>query len=163
MVTAEEQARVVRWTAGTFAVAGVLVVAGWVLLPGPDHRYLEVCDIANVKQMVAELGMAKTTHATADGRIDVFRTFFEAVELDEENAGLMYHERADQGPTIAEIRAGDYRHFVWERARAIDVEDGDGETPWIWDPIPFDGKRVVGFANGRVEVVREEEFAALSR
>jgi len=163
MVTAKEQASVVRWTA---RVLGVAVVAGFALLflaPRNGHRNLVVYDINNVKQITAELILGEKMHATPDGRIDAFRTFFESVELDDDHAQYMRNERAGRGPSLAEIRAGDYRNFAWERARVADVRSGGGETPVIWDPRPIDGERIVGFKSGLVRVLTEEEFAALAR
>jgi len=163
MVSASEQASLVRWTTivlGTAVLcAGVYVMC--VPRNGPRKDLAE--DLNNVKQMVAEMLMADRIEATADGRIDVYRVVFGQIELTEENVTILRHVRSDRGPSIAEVRAGDYGNFVWERALAEDVRGAKEKVPMLWDPRPIDGERVVGFSNGAVKFLGEEAFQELRR
>ncbi|MHC4850235.1 MAG: hypothetical protein ACYTEG_17550 [Planctomycetota bacterium] len=134
-----------------------------VLIPSNDRRhglgFFE--DVNNVKQMVMTITTVDTVHATADGRVDVYRIVFEVIDLDEDNAALLHHNRLGKGPSIAEIRDSDYSNFAWERALAEDVRGAKGRVPVLWDPKPIEGKRIVGFASGKVEWMTEQEWHEL--
>ncbi|MHC4940627.1 MAG: hypothetical protein ACYTHK_16930 [Planctomycetota bacterium] len=144
---------------GTLIVAPVLAYVFF--MPRRHLPAEQVEDMNNVRWMLGPIMSAPTIHATADGRIDVYRTVFTSIELDEDNAALLHHRRTDAGPTIEEVRAGDYSNFVWERAKADDVRGAKGKVPVLWDPRPIDGKRIVGFASGLVKIFPEAEFTAL--
>jgi len=138
--------------------------AAWFLLTprgSGDHTYYE--DTNNAKQMVEVLRHARVLHAMPDGRIDVYRIFFEEVSLDEDNARILFSNELDSGPTVEEIEAGDYARFAWERARVADVRDAKGRVPVIWYPKPHRGHRLVGFTDGAIKLLTEEEFAELVR
>jgi hypothetical protein len=163
MVSASEPASVVRWTTIVLGTVVLCFGAYVMCVPRNGHRSDVLEDVNNVRQMVAEMLMADRIEATADGRIDVYRVVFGQIELTEENVAILRHVRSDRGPSIAEVRAGDYGNFVWERALAEDVRGAAEKVPMLWDPRPIDGKRVVGFSDGRVKVLTEEEFQGLRR
>jgi hypothetical protein len=157
-----------RWPARLALVAGgtiigVLLFFGSLLLLMPPGRPAAppIYDLNNVKQMVAEITQSAMIYSTPDGRIDVYRIVFRHTGPDEDYATILGHDRFEIAPTMAEIRAGDYRNFAWERALAEDVRGAKGRVPVLWVPKPIEGQRIVGFASGKVEWMTEQEFAEL--
>ena len=118
-------------------------------------------DANKLKQMVQTIQYAREVYVTEDGRIDVYRTIFAELELSEDNAKLLEIYTVGPGPTIAEIQAGDYTNFAWGRAPATILEQTGERLPLLWYLAPREGLRLVGFTDGAVRALTEEEFRAL--
>jgi hypothetical protein len=145
------------------ALGGLLCFGASLLLIPPDGRRAEWSeDIYHAGRMVRALSRWRRIPADAEGRIDVFRAMFGIREPDDEELRHLRHARLGRGPTRAQMRALDYRDFVWVRARVADLGD-DPKAPLLWDPEPIDGKRVVGFRDGCAKILEEAEFQELMR
>jgi hypothetical protein len=60
-------------------------------------------------------------------------------------------------PTDADVRAGDYTRFGWQRARVADLKP-NVRTPLLWDRKPQDGKYLVAYSDASIRYVAEDEF-----
>ena len=98
----------------------------------------------------------------ADGRIDVYDVFLTSLfaRTQEDIDDLYRSARLDFGPTLAEVRAGDYTNFPYQRFKGVPSR-GD---PWLWDRRPVRGHRVIAFwASASVLVDEQEARAILAR
>jgi len=91
----------------------------------------------------------------ADGRVDIYQILRDG-ELDARQIQDLCHSaRADTGPSIAEIGAGDYANCPYQRHRGA-VDLGSAEpVPLVWEREPRGGEWLVGYANGASLVVEE--------
>jgi len=161
-VSAEEQRGVVR---GTAIVLTIAVLAGGAFLflylnRAPTHDRATPEDECNAHLLTTLVREYPRPPSTEDGRVDVFRVLDESLGLDETTMPFLRHRRLDRKPSLEEVRAGDYRHFAWRRARVADLAEHPN-APVLWDPFPIRGRRVVSFFDGRTRLLSEEEFEAL--
>ena len=105
----------------------------------------------------------------ADGRIDIYsvlRNEWAATSArtvsDLDIVRICTSARFGKGPTLAEIRAGDYSNFPYIRRRGPWKAGRAREIPLLWDPEPDDNnKRLVGFSSALVWMVSEDELRVL--
>lgn len=99
-----------------------------------------------------------------DDRLDVYGLLVASGLPDSELEEACRSSRSGHGPTAAEIRAGDYARFPFQRRRYPVPKDAcrrDTDQALLWDPVPQrSGWRILGGYGGRVYVKREEEFAS---
>jgi hypothetical protein len=144
------------------AVAVVAGAAAYVLTPrSPDCGPI-VWDTHNVKIMLAEILDGEPVVTSPDGRIDVYRMFFDDdCPMAPDTLSCLRNHFEKMGPVAPDVEAGDYESFAWGRARAADLKDAREPVPVLWYRRPLDGVRLVGFSDGAVRVLTEEEFRAL--
>ena len=88
----------------------------------------------------------------ADGRIDVYAAaFLEGTQ--EQIDELFRSERLGIGPTLAEVRAGDYTNFPYQRFKGVPSR-GD---PLLWDKQPVRRYRLIAYSFGRAVLVDEHD------
>jgi len=127
--------------------------------PAPDVRATEQ-DIKAMRQLVA-LMVRSSAGVAPDGRIDAYGALKVLVADEKLRIRLCRSARSGKGPTIEEIRAGDYTNFPYERARGEFSATG-AERPVLWDRAPTEkGPRLIVFNNGTAKGVPEAEFKKL--
>jgi hypothetical protein len=154
------------------ALAGLVLAAGafWVVVfallapTTPSHlgpRIEDVNSIRNVLGMLAHV--RKSFPFAADGRLAAY----EAFEPGEREQLLPYFRsvRTGKGPTLAEVRANDYRNYPWGRHKRVPGREpvpGRGKVPMLWDLVPDEeGGRLVGFSDGAVKWLEEPDVQVL--
>jgi hypothetical protein len=96
-----------------------------------------------------------------EGRVDVYHLHATGDLPAEFLPEWFRNVRTGVGPSMPEIKRGDYGHFPWVRFKG-EVKLLSGEQPLLWDPRPGrDGKRLVGFADGAVRHLPENEVARI--
>jgi hypothetical protein len=112
-------------------------------------------DVERARKLVA-MALATNAAAAEDGRVDVYRALLSSVTDTREMIDLC--SRSGEGPTLEEIRDGDYSRFPYQRAEgAASVENGG--KPVFWDREPnAKGSRLVALSDGAVFVIPEEKF-----
>lgn len=94
----------------------------------------------------------------ADGRVDVYGVLLQAGLAEEEIIDLCRSSRSRGGPTLDEIRAGDYSDFPFARRRQ--PLTGSATEVLLWDRRPqFLGRRLFGLHGAAVKYVPEAAFA----
>jgi len=121
-------------------------------------RVLE--DVERAKQLV-RMAVNGNAPAAGDGRIDIYRALLASVTDTEEMVDLC--RRAGRGPTLEQIRDGDYSAFPYERAEGA-ASELSGSMPVFWDRAATPkGSRLVALSDGAVFVTSEEKFQAAMR
>ena len=126
-----------------------LLLGGWVV--GSYCCAYPIQDINNVRNLVNYLQLAGSDPLplAADGRIDVY-VFVRTGEIEGEDDLQVYANNATgQQPTLAEMLAGDYSNFGYERFRGDVSRDAPG-VPLLWDKHSRRGIRIVGLSGGRI-------------
>ena len=130
------------------------------------HWHQPIHDINNLRNLVSYLQVrgADPLALAPDGRVDVY-VFVRTGEIEGEDDLQVYGNNATgQQPTLAEMLAGDYSNFGYERFRGEVSADAAG-VPLLWDKQPRRGYgtmgRVVGLAGGRAVFMDEAEIQAL--
>jgi hypothetical protein len=152
---------------GVFVLGGIAVLAGLVVVLIPKSQSIahELDDMNDMRQMVgliaAETGSGEVAMAV-DGRIDVYAVLLKLRQADSNLVEICTSARFGKGPTLAEIRAGDYSEFPYIRRRGAWELGSAREIPLMWDPEPnADDERLVGFSSARAAMVSEVELRAL--
>lgn len=109
-----------------------------------------------------------TRHASREvpldeqGRIDVYSLVRDG-SLAEKDALVWFHsERTARGPSAAEIKAGDYTRFPYQRFKGR-VKPG-WPLPLLWDrTAALNGDRLLAYADGRAVVINLKDFEELLR
>jgi len=151
---------------GGFVAIGVLGLHG-----DPRWKFERAEDQHSLRILIQLFAESERIHASPDGRVDVYRMLIDSRLMDERAIQILRSVRAGSGPTEAEVRAGDYRSFPWERAFARDIQRawtlGTGAKrrdrnvsaqPVLWEREPHHGGYLVAFTNGVVRFVPEDEF-----
>ena len=121
-----------------------------------------VTDINRTRNLVATFFLTHRKErlpVAADGRIDMYDVFLTSLfaRTQEDIDDLYRSERLDFGPTLAEVRAGDYKNFPYQRFKGVPSR-GD---PWLWDRRPVRGHRVIAFGASTSVLVDEQEARAI--
>jgi hypothetical protein len=96
-----------------------------------------------------------------DGALDVYRLFPKR-ELKERHPFVFRSQRTGAGPSLEELKRGDYTHFPYERWRGATPPKKFGRIPILWDRAPQpDGTRLVAMASGTAEVMQEAKLQKL--
>lgn len=132
-------------------VAGLVVVItahGWTVPPVEQDR-------GRLESIAHDMGLRvilRILPLAADGRVDVYAVLLHERNATEEIRRLCTSARSGEGPSTAEIDAGDYRHFPYQRHRG---QPDDRETLLLWDRAPTNGERLVARSDGTVFTVSE--------
>ncbi len=117
-------------------------------------------DINRTRNLVSTFFLAhrgESPPVAADGRLDVYAAAGLLVRTQAQIDEFYRSERLGMGPTLAEVRAGDYSNFPYQRFKGT-PSIGD---PWLWDKQPVRGHRVIAFGGGRSALVDEQEARAI--
>ena len=142
---------------------GLAIAAAVLVLYLKDHASLpwEAAKIADINQTRMLVGYLSRTHkkesppVAADGRIDVYAGLLVTTQAQVDE--IYRSERLDLGPTLAEVRAGDYTNFPYQRFKGVPSR-GD---PWLWDKRPVRGQRFIVFGTSRLQRVDEQDARAI--
>ena len=117
----------------------------------------EVTDMNRTRSLVSLLLTHKkeSPPVAADGRIDVYAGLLVTTQAQVDE--IYRSERLDLGPTLAEVRAGDYTNFPYQRFKGVPSR-GD---PWLWDKRPVRGQRFIVFGTSRLRRVDEQDARAI--
>jgi len=153
-----------------FAAVGALIGLGVTKLlptplggPGVDLvRAEEAEDFARLKQIAMYSALRLELPLTKGGQLDVYRIVLEADPDERAVVDLCFSARARSGPTIEQIKKGDYRQFAYARASGeLKHRGGDNKTLLLWDPSPQPlDRRLVVLDRGGCKSIAEDEFAA---
>jgi len=114
-------------------------------------------DVERAKKLVA-IAVFEKAPAAADGRVDIYRPLLATVRDADELVALC--SRSGQGPTLEQIRAGDYSQFPYQRAEGgASMENGSKPVFWDREPMPT-GSRLVALSDCAVFLVTDEKFQA---
>lgn len=96
-----------------------------------------------------------------DGRIDIYKLVLEGARLESMQVDICYSRRTKTGPTLAEIKAGDYAKFPFQRRKG--KVPAKGKVPVMWDEQPDEkGRRLVGYSDGSARLVPREEWTKIN-
>ena len=127
--------------------------------PAPDVRAME--QDLNAMRQIAALMVRSSGDVAPDGRVDAYGALQLVVADEKLQIKLCHSARSGKGPTIEEIRAGDYTNFPYQRARGKFRATG-AEKPVLWDRAPTEmGPRLIVFNNGTAKGVPEADFEKL--
>jgi len=120
-------------------------------------------DITRLRELIGLLDVRRggvgRLPLAADGHIDVFGPVREtptgeAVHL----LDILKSERFETGPTLAEVRAGNYSGFAYLRYRGKPPDDK--LVPLLWDPAPDrKNQRLVVYSDGAIRLVNDGVLA----
>jgi len=150
--------------AGVFGLLALAIVSQLSPEPGRDPNLAiveEAEDQARLKQLAMYVVLRTDLPLTKGGQLDLYRVVLDAEPNERAVIDLCFSARARQGPTIEEIRAGNYRQFPYARASGkFEVRDGD-LTALLWDPSPQTREqRLIALDDGSCRTIPEAEFAA---
>jgi len=144
---------------------GTLIVVGLSSLPHsqPDPGLRE--DMNLLRDLVGRIVVHSEREGNLplrDGALDVYAVL-QGFDPSESNfLDLVHSERRGTGPTMEEIRRGDYTHFPWERARGLERLPPGRTVALLWDREPDEeGRYLVGTSWPRIERVTREELKNL--
>ncbi|MHC4952551.1 MAG: hypothetical protein ACYTGZ_01575 [Planctomycetota bacterium] len=143
---------------GLLAMAVILVVRP--LLVGPQLvKARESLDLTRLLRITSLLVRLEKPPLTSGGQLDVYRLLASDAEFDP--VDLCKSARSKSGPTLDEIRAGDYRRFPYARINTPFDPRDEHETAVLWDASPQEtGNRLVATDRGKARRIPENEFAA---
>lgn len=155
-------------TARVVLLLGVLAVAVVVVsvLRGPDVPSSAIIDdTARLRELAHALIQAGSPIAT-DGRLDVYGALARTRRASEDLVAACSARRSGPGPTAAEIEAGDYATFPWQRRLGPFDPRVSPPVPILWErsPLPTgDGTRfrVVAYSDGSVHGLLDDEDTAM--
>ena len=104
-----------------------------------------------------------TKYPWKDGALHVYR-LYEVGDITDKRLSVFRSARTGIGPSLKEVKKGDYTHFPYERYKgAKPPPKGALEAiPLIWDRVASPrGQRLVGYNGGSVELVPEAQLLAL--
>jgi hypothetical protein len=164
---AKNAPRVVHGTGFVLAIVGLggfAFAALWLVQPRGTAHGPWFYDWYNAGIMVKCILVQDPIPSTADGRVDVYRAMIDECGLHEDMVSWLQSPRSDEpGPTVADVEAGDYARFAWERARVRDFANATDPAPVLWSTGEYDGERLVAFSDGSVRVIEEEQLRKLVR
>jgi len=147
------------WLIVAVVVAGVLVYVvplAMILAPKGLDVARKLDDQNDLRQIMGMLfAHGEPTPLATDGRIDVYLLLREAEPSRELMRELCRSERADKGPSLSEIEAGDYRNYAYQRHRGVLDLQGPERVPVIWELEPTGGEWLVAYSDGAVSAVDE--------
>ena len=112
-------------------------------------------DVERAKKLVA-IAVFEKAPAAADGRVDIYRPLLATIR--DENELVALCSRLDRGPTLEEIRAGDYARFPYQRAEG-GASMENGQMPVFWDREPTaGGNRILALSDCSVHLVSENRL-----
>ena len=121
----------------------------------------EADDQRRLKQLAMYVVLRTDVPLTKGGQLDLYRIVLDVEPNERAVVDLCFSSRARQGPTIEEIKAGDYRRFPYARVSGrFELRDRNA-TALLWDPSPQErGQRLVALDDGSCRTVKEADFAA---
>lgn len=150
--------------AGALALAAMFIVSRLESKPDVDLSMAlaeQADDQERLKQLAVYTFLRTDVPFTKGGQLDVYRIVLEAEPDEREVVNLCFSARARSGPTIEEIKAGDYKRFPYARINwKFALRDGNA-TAVLWDGSPQPtGHRLVVLDDGTCQTIHETEFAA---
>jgi hypothetical protein len=133
-----------------------------VLVPKGRSAVHMLEDTNDIRQVAGLFVVAGSNVPLApDGRIDVYALLAREKIRQDDILDICQSARARRGPTWAEIEAGDYRNFPYQRYRG--VPDRRERVPILWDRTPARGERLVAFSDCSALVTPEETMREFFR
>jgi len=151
-------------SAGIVGLIAMVVVSQLSPDAGPDRSLAiaeEAEDQARLKQLAMYVALRTEVPLTKGGQLDLYRVVLEAEPDERAVVDLCFSARARSGPTIEEIKAGDYKRFPYARVSGkFDLRDATA-TVLLWDGSPQTRRqRLVALDDGTCRTIPEAEFAA---
>jgi len=151
-----------RWWIWLVVTAAALGFVFYVLQPvmvlprGKQALARQIQDINDLRQIVGiMLSRNDPAPLAKDGRIDVYRILRREQPDTRQIQDILHSSRADAGPSIAEIEAGDYSNYAYQRHLGpIDPRSSE-RVPVIWEREPTGGEQVVAYSDGSVRAEPE--------
>ena len=118
-----------------------------VMLMTPNKKAQRIAqkveDMNSIRNMV-NIMITDGAPAAPDGRLDVYKALLSNEDSTEEIVYLCRSARTGEGPTIEQIRAGDYSRFPFVRAKGeLTMRESYGR-PLLWDPRAARKRRARG-------------------
>jgi hypothetical protein len=116
--------------------------------------------VSNVRILVGLMVASSEPFPMKDGALDVYH-FVKSGDITRDNYDVLRKPGA-KVPTDAEIDAGDYTNFPYERYRGEAKRDGVRPVPLLWEKTPDrEGIYVVGMSDGSARAVDQVDFDGL--
>jgi hypothetical protein len=121
-------------------------------------------DLTDVRVMLDALHagpLGEETPLASDGKLDVYGVLRREGMSTQDIVKLCRSSRSGRGPTAAEVEAGDYSNFPYERHAG--PVDPAVERALLWDPAPGEGgTRLVGLTGASARFIDDGEFERLT-
>jgi hypothetical protein len=131
------------------------------LYPRPSERKRRMTDLNKLRNMAGSM-VSGPQLPMKDDALDVYKLYRKGDLSDDEQFAIFRCERTGVSPTRAEVKAGNYDHFPYERWRGTEPPATGTKTPILWDRVAqADGTRLVAMSFGAVVVMPEAELQKL--
>lgn len=142
-----------------WALAALAVASFGVLVTGNTKVRYGIKPIDDAYSLRVLTGWLITEGFPLDetGKLDVYALYRGPIELEERTARLCFSLRSNRGPSLEQIREGDYAQFPW--IRRVGRPTFEAIVPMMWEP--YGDARLVSFSDGSVRVLDAAEFAAI--